>query len=76
MDESERRVERAIGGLEAHRDMTDDRLRSIEEKLDTLVEQMARAHGGIKTLISVGTISASLGAMISSGISWVISHAK
>ena len=57
-------VERELGGIEARQDAADVRLKSIEDKLDTLVKQLAVAQGGLRMLISVGAVCAGIGAAV------------
>ena len=58
-------TQRVIGQLEGKQEATEQRLKSIEAKLDTLVEYMNTAKGGIGMLFKVGSAGAAIGTGIS-----------
>ncbi len=45
-------------------DSHEERLKRIEDKVDRLVESMASSKGGMKTLITLGTVVAGIAASI------------
>lgn len=57
-------IQRDFGRMEARQDATDDRLARIEAKLDEMLERTSVARGGIRMLISVGTIGAAFGSAV------------
>jgi hypothetical protein len=66
-------IERSIGRIEGRQDAAEqqrlDLVRSLAQlnaKVDVLVEQMATASGAWKTLMAVGALSGSIGAVIAS----------
>ena len=63
-------LQRDIGRLEARADSTDERLTSIEAKLDTLLERTNVARGGLRMLISIGGIGSGIGAAMAEFIHW------
>lgn len=63
-------LSRDIGALEARTDAHDERLKRIEDKIDTLTGYIQENKGGIKTLIAVGSISATLAAGFAEFVHW------
>lgn len=64
-------VQRDIGALEARADAQEQRLERIEAKVDTLVEWAAKSKGGVRMLIAVGSIAATLAGLIGAFIAKV-----
>jgi hypothetical protein len=71
------------GRADARLDLNDERHRencqrldAIETKLDELVNSIAVAKGGIRILLAVGSLSATLGVAAHSVINWAWSHFK
>jgi len=58
-------VERSIGRLEGRMDNVEERLRSLEKKVDALLQAVNSARGGWKLLLSIGSVSAGIGALLS-----------
>lgn len=63
-------LSRDIGALEARQNATDDRLQRIEDKLDEVLERTNVARGGIRVLIGIGTLGATIGAAIAEFVHW------
>ena len=67
-------IHRNIGALEARANAQEERLKRIESKVDTIVDVVSQSRGGIRMLISVGSIAAALagvlGAWIAKAMSW------
>jgi hypothetical protein len=63
-------VQRDLGRLEARQNSADDRLERIEAKLDEVLERTNFARGGIRVLIAIGTLGASLGAAVAETVRW------
>ena len=68
-------VQRDIGALEARADAQEERLKRIEAKVDVLVEAIAQSKGGLRMLIAVGSVAATiaglLGAWIAKAVGWL-----
>lgn len=68
-------INRNIGALEARADAQEQRLERIEKKVDVLVEAIAQSKGGIRVLIAVGSVAATLagllGAWIAKAVGWL-----
>lgn len=62
-------LQRDLGRLEARQDSQDDRLERIEQKVDTLVEWASQSKGGVRMLIAVGSIAATLAGLLGAWIS-------
>lgn len=62
-------VQRDIGALEARADAQEDRLARIESKVDMLVEAVSQSKGGIRMLIAVGSIAATVAGLIGAAVS-------
>lgn len=62
-------LQRDVGALEARADAQEARLERIESKLDTVVETLAQSQGGVKMLIAVGSLAATLAGIIGAWIS-------
>lgn len=65
-------VQRDIGALEARADDQEKRLVRIENKLDQVVETLAQSKGGVRMLIAVGSIAATLAGLLGAWISKVL----
>lgn len=65
-------IQRDIGALEARANAQEERLARIETKLDQVVETLAQSKGGIRMLISVGSIAATLAGLLGAWISKVL----
>lgn len=52
-------------------DSTEERLKRMEDKIDTLVETVAASKGGLRTLLAVSSIVAGATAGISELIHWL-----
>lgn len=65
-------VQRDLGRLEARQDGYDERLERIESKVDQLVEWTSQSKGGIRMLIAVGSIAATLAGLLGAWISKVM----
>lgn len=52
-------------------DSTEERLKRMEDKLDTLVETMASSRGGLKTLLAISGFVAAATAVISQLLHWL-----
>lgn len=61
-------VQRDLGRLEARQDSQDARLERIEAKVDTLVDWAAKSKGGVRMLIAVGSLAATLAGLIGAWI--------
>lgn len=61
---SDERMQRDIGHIEARQDSMDERLVRMEKKLDSLMESMSTARGGLRVLIAVGSITAAISAAV------------
>jgi hypothetical protein len=57
-------IERDLGRLESRQEAHDKRLERIEIKVDQLLEYVAKNKGGIRVLLAVGSVAASIGAVI------------
>lgn len=57
-------MNKAIGALEARMDSHEERLQRMEDKIDKLVETVASSKGGLKTLITLGTVVAGIAASV------------
>lgn len=68
-------INRDIGALEARADAQEQRLERIEKKVDVLVEAIAQSKGGLRMLIAVGSVAATLagllGAWIAKAAGWL-----
>lgn len=68
-------LHRDIGALEARANAQEERLKRIEEKVDVLVEAFAQSKGGLRMLIAVGSVAATiaglLGAWIAKVVGWL-----
>ena len=68
-------INRDIGALEARADAQEQRLERIEKKVDVLVEAIAQSKGGLRMLIAVGSVAATLagllGAWIAKATGWL-----
>jgi hypothetical protein len=62
-------VQRDIGALEARADAQEERLARIEGKLDQVVETLAQSKGGVRMLIAVGSIAATLAGLLGAWVS-------
>lgn len=62
-------VQRDLGRLEARQDSQDERLERIESKVDQLVEWAAKSKGGVRMLISVGSLAAALAGILGAWLS-------
>lgn len=58
-------LSRSLGSLEARMDSTEERLKRMEEKIDQLMAGMASSKGGLKTLLTLGTVIAGVTATVS-----------
>jgi hypothetical protein len=67
-------VQRDIGALEARADAQDARLERIEKKVDILVEAVSQSRGGLRMLIAVGSLAATLAALIVAGVAKLWGH--
>jgi hypothetical protein len=67
-------VQRDIGRLEAEQKAQDDRLERIEEKLDKLVDVVAQSKGGIRMLIAVGSVAASIAGLVGAAVAKFWGH--
>lgn len=65
-------LHRDIGALEARADAQEERLARIEQKVDMLVEAVASSRGGIRMLIAVGSVAATLAGLIGAAISKLV----
>jgi hypothetical protein len=65
-------VQRDLGRLEARQDGYDERLERIESKVDQLVEWTSQSKGGVRMLIAVGSIAATLAGLLGAWISKVL----
>lgn len=63
---------RDIGALEARADAQEERLKRIEHKLDQVADTLAQSKGGIRMLIAVGSIAATLAGLLGAWISKVM----
>jgi hypothetical protein len=61
-------LHRDVGALEARADAQDERLRRIEAKVDALIEAVAQSKGGIRMLIALGSLGATLAGLIGAWI--------
>lgn len=68
-------INRDIGALEARANAQEERLKRIEEKVDVLVEAFAQSKGGLRMLIAVGSVAATLagllGVWIAKAVGWL-----
>jgi hypothetical protein len=67
-------VQRDIGRLEAEQKAQDDRLERIEEKLDQLVDAVAQSKGGIRMLIAVGSVAATIAGLVGAAVAKLWGH--
>ncbi len=67
-------LSRSLGSLEARMDSSEERLRRMEEKIDTLVETVASSKGGLKTLVAVSSVVAAAAAGLTQMVSWLGRH--
>lgn len=58
-------INKAIGSLEARMDSHEERLKRMEDKIDQLMASMSSSKGGMKTLITLGTVVAGITASVS-----------
>ncbi len=65
-------LSRSLGSLEARMDSSEERLRRMEEKIDTLVETVAQSKGGLRTLIAAGSVIAGITATVASIATWLL----
>ena len=65
-------LNREIGELKTKMASTEERLKSMEEKIDTLVEAVAMSKGSLKTLVAVGSVLAAITAGLSSWLTWAL----
>lgn len=65
-------VQRDIGALEARADAQEERLARIESKVDVLVEAIAQNKGGIRMLLAIGSVAATLAGLLGAWISKVL----
>lgn len=57
-------MERAVGQLEGEVGAIKDRLERIEDKLDSVVSAVQHARGGWWTLMLIGSVAGTLGALL------------
>jgi len=62
-------LQRDVGALEARADAQEERLKRIEDKVDVLVNAIAQSKGGIRMLIAVGSIAATLAGVLGAWVS-------
>jgi hypothetical protein len=58
-------LNREIGELKTRMDSNDERLKRMEDKIDHLVSSVASSKGGMKMLITLGTVVAGVTASVS-----------
>lgn len=63
---------RKFGQMESRLDSLEERSRRMEEKLDVVVERLASNAGGTKMLVTLLTLSAALGGLLTKIAEWVI----
>lgn len=51
---------------------TEDRLKSMEAKIDTVVEALAMSRGSIKTLVAIGTMLSIIAGAIGAAGAWIV----
>lgn len=65
-------LSRDIGNLQGRMQNTEERLKTIEAKIDLLVEAVAQSKGGLRTLIAVSSVIAAITASLASFATWLI----
>lgn len=65
-------LNREIGELKTRMSSTEDRLKSMEAKIDTVVEALAMSRGSIKTLVAIGTMLSIIAGAIGAAGAWIV----
>lgn len=63
---------RKFGQMESRLDALEERSRRMEDKLDIVVQRLASNAGGTKMLITLLTLSAALGGLLTKIAEWFI----
>lgn len=62
---------RKFGQMESRLDALEQRSQRMEEKIDVLVERFASNAGGTKMLVTLLTLSAALGGLLTKIAEWI-----
>lgn len=67
-------VQRDLGRLEGQQKAQDERLERIEKKVDQLVEWASQSKGGVRMLLAVGSVAATIAGLIGAAVAKLWGH--